>query len=553
MVAKELIGGGQTWAHRVRMLRQILKIAWLTSLAIALIIFALELLSFDPVLFESTFYRIKAEVSLVTNSSTKVSSSYYKKVTNISLPRDTSLNSKELISKTKPHVDLFIKKLLASSVLSAKWFFCSFPLILVFFFVRGKSTTKSKVVTGHRIQNAWKTNLYHKITRKASVLKIGNIHLLKDSETKHILITGCTGSGKTNAIHSFLKTLDLEKSKAVIVDTTGEFVSRYYKKQRDYILNPFSNEHAKWSPWKECSNIYEFDNLAKSFIPYTNNPEDAFWRSAARSLFSSLLQRHQKKENIDFLIEEMLYSSLTSLFKSLKGTKAAAYIDPSSERTAGSIRSVASSFLEPLELIKDKTGEFSIKKWMKESDRGVLFISSSPEQRASLTPLLSSWFSIALASLMKLPINRERRVWFIVDELASLHHIPDLEMFVTESRKFGGCGLLATQSLSQLDDIYGKSAQTIIGNISTRVVFAEKNPVLAKRTSEIFGENEEISYQESLSYGANDIRDGVNLSHSKKITPTVNSSLIQNLKPNNGFIYLDSKNKISKLKTTFIS
>jgi type IV conjugative transfer system coupling protein TraD len=551
MIAKALIGGGQTWAHRVRMLKQILRITFYTSLGIALAVFIINTSSLDTVFFQSAWYKAKAEICHITNSPTEISKEFYSKLYRVSVSNNKTINSAEAISKIDPFFSYFLEQIFKNLKISLEWFLCSFPSILVFFFIRGRMSTKSKVVSGNKIHCAWRTNLSNKIRRKSSPLKIGNLHLVRGSENQHILITGCTGSGKTNAIHSFLKSINPNKEKIVLVDNTGEFLQKYYKKDRDVVLNPFLENHALWSPWNECRSTFDFDNLAKSFIPHSNNEQESFWRNSARSFFSSMLQLHQEPKNLEKLYQELLYLPLPKIFKKLEGTKAAAYLDPSSERTAGSIRSVASSYLECLELLGKKQGAFSIRNWICEKNNGFLFLNSSPQQRASLTPLLSAWFSISISSLMKLDIDPNRRVWFLVDELASLQHLPDLETFVTESRKFGGCAVLATQNLSQLDDIYGKSSQTILGNIATRIVFAEKNPVLAKRTSEIFGENEELSYQESISYGANDIRDGVNLNHSQKTKPSVAPQLIQNLKTNQGIALLPSNKKISKLKVPF--
>jgi len=44
-----------------------------------------------------------------------------------------------------------------------------------------------------------------------------------------------------------------------------------------------------------------------------------------------------------------------------------------------------------------------------------------------------------------------------MDELSRLNRLNDFEAFITETRKYGGCGFLATQSPSQLENIYGKN------------------------------------------------------------------------------------------------
>jgi type IV secretory pathway TraG/TraD family ATPase VirD4 len=109
---------------------------------------------------------------------------------------------------------------------------------------------------------------------------------------------------------------------------------------------------------------------------------------------------------------------------------------------------------------------------------------------------------------------------------------PDLEMLVCEGRKFGACALLAMQSPAQIEGIYGReSARTIFGNCLTRVAFGEQDPDVSKQISAMFGEKEVQEFQEGISYGAHQMRDGVNLSQQKRSRAVVSPSDIQSLRP----------------------
>ena len=131
---------------------------------------------------------------------------------------------------------------------------------------------------------------------------------------------------------------------------------------------------------------------------------------------------------------------------------------------------------------------------------------------------------------MKPDVNR--RLWFVADELPSLNRLKDLETCLTESRKFGGCALLAIQSPAQIEMIYGRDlARIIIGNCATRIAFSEKDPEIAERISKSFGSKEVKELHEGISYGAHEMRDGVNLSMQSKISPVVSMNDIQALDP----------------------
>ena len=64
---------------------------------------------------------------------------------------------------------------------------------------------------------------------KDSDLYIGNMPLVKDSETRHFLVMGSTGSGKTNLMHNLLPQVKQKEQPAIVIDQTGEMIARYYK------------------------------------------------------------------------------------------------------------------------------------------------------------------------------------------------------------------------------------------------------------------------------------------------------------------------------------
>ena len=150
--------------------------------------------------------------------------------------------------------------------------------------------------------------------------------------------------------------------------------------------------------------------------------------------------------------------------------------------------------------------------------------------------------------------NLDRRLWFITDELPSLNRLKDLETCLRESRKFGGCALLALQSLVDLDIIYGRDlARVILANCSTRLAFAEQDPMSAASISKIFGENEMKEYHEAISYGSHEMRDGVNLSFQNKISPVVTPTALLSLRTNEAFIKLPDNIPITKTKLRYLT
>ncbi len=71
---------------------------------------------------------------------------------------------------------------------------------------------------------------------KASDLTIGDMPLVKDMETRHVLITGATGAGKTNLMNNLLIQVEAKEQPAIIIDQTGEMIAKYYNPHRGDII-----------------------------------------------------------------------------------------------------------------------------------------------------------------------------------------------------------------------------------------------------------------------------------------------------------------------------
>lgn len=62
----------------------------------------------------------------------------------------------------------------------------------------------------------------------ASNIKFAGLPIVKNSERQHILITGTTGTGKTNMLNELLPQIRSNDEKAIIVDMTGSYVNKFY-------------------------------------------------------------------------------------------------------------------------------------------------------------------------------------------------------------------------------------------------------------------------------------------------------------------------------------
>lgn len=547
--------GGQVWAHRVRMLRQVFKLALLISLILGVAYLFVGIKNVEPHVLPSLWYSAKARfAAAVGNGSITVDPSHWSQIDRYqSLPNPPVINSARALRVTQPHVESFLSWLVQRLWKTGGVAIVSFSGVLLLFLIRGGLSGKKEVVAGKKVVSVWKLRLSLKISRKASHLSLGRLPLVRGAETQHVLVTGGTGSGKTNCFHHLMPEIRRIGQRAVVVDTTGSFIERYYQ-PGDIILHPTDKRGKPWHPWAECRDRFDRDSLCEGLIPVSTHDQENYWRSAARTLLSSLLEKLEKTPRTSNLTRWVLYKPLEDLCSYVQGTRAASVIDFASEKTSASVRSVAATFMECFDHLQDTEDSFSIRDWvLGEEDGSWLFLSCAPPQRSSFRPLIGCWASMVVRALLHHVPDFRRRLWLIIDELPTMHRIKDLESFLTEGRKYGGCGLFAVQSPAQLEVLYGReTSQILMGNCATKIVFSERDPEIARRISSAFGQYEVKEYQEGLSYGAHEMRDGVSLSKVSRQKPVVSATDIQSLKNNQAYVRLPGNYPVTKIKLNLV-
>jgi type IV secretory pathway TraG/TraD family ATPase VirD4 len=252
------------------------------------------------------------------------------------------------------------------------------------------------------------------------------------------------------------------------------------------------------------------------------------------------------------LIRAISLDSLTELHERLAGTAGAALVDPTAERTAASVKMTAVNALRSLKYLPGEgRGEtaFSIRGFVEREDDAWLFLSAPADQREALKPLIACWLDVAVRAVMTLQPVRAPRLWLVLDEVASLSKIDSLAVALTEARKYGLCPVLGLQSAAQLRDIYGRdAAQVMLGMLQTWLVLRVADGESAKYLSESLGAHEMQEKDESLSFGAQSVRDGTNL-HSKRVQRVaVLPSEIQKLADREGYLALPGPYPIAKIE-----
>ncbi len=246
-------------------------------------------------------------------------------------------------------------------------------------------------------------------------------------------------------------------------------------------------------------------------------------------------------------------SSWDKLKNRLSGTLAARYLTASNKATASSILSVLATSTQPLNLLFESEKKFSLTEYFAEVQQGSsawLFLSTKPDMRNVTMPIIACLFELAISYLIGIGINEKRRMWFIIDELASLGNLPGFPTLISESRKYGGCIFSATQSINQIFDNFGMlQGSTIFGQFATKFLFRSDEPATAKIITEIFGQLEYATSQKNTSYGAHEFRDGISYTEGTKRKALITTNDLATLADLECFVSLpEPKARIARIK-----
>lgn len=515
---KNITRGGQTNLHDLRMITQVLKVALWVKTGLFLSIFSLLVWVNIPhhKLENYTTYRL-AQFKTIVNKDAFVHVLRGKQ--QIEVKASQIAQSAAYKQNARTIEAAFVKESVKTAL--AAFFLTAFMIIFWYHYGRkqsGKSFKRGAQIVG-------KNELISIIKSRSaqSQFKIDDVPYLKAFETRHFLITGTTGAGKTNCLNGLLSQLIAKKSPAVIVDITGGFVEKFYNPETDIILNPFDERGAKWDFWADIHDEAVIEEFAKSLVPELKSNGDTFWQNAARTVLSETLQKYlrTKETNLQALYHLLAETDLEKFETYLSGTAASNLVDPTADRMAISIRATLITYIKLFKHLEAFEGGFSIRKWMAnidEDSNSRIFITCSQKYRELLKPLITAWFDLFMNSLMSLPANDTRRVWLIMDELAALQKLNSLSTGLAEVRKYGGCIVSCLQNKAQLEEIYGHlSLKNMLDNFNTKLFFRSTGREISSWASDTLGKSEVVEKVESISYGSHAMRDGVSIANQTKM------------------------------------
>jgi type IV conjugative transfer system coupling protein TraD len=402
---------------------------------------------------------------------------------------------------------------------------------------------------GAKIDSATHVAALVKKEKKKADIILGGVPIPVDTEPYHFMVAGSTGAGKSVAIRTMLDHIKDRGDTAIIVDSGGEFLTRYYNKDTDHILNPFDDRCVSWSPTAELEGPWDAESLARSIVP-NGTADMKEWNGYAQTFLTAVLQKlfEQRRTSLRDLLWTVQAASIEELKPLLSGTPAAAQLQ--SDKTFGSIRTIASNYLSAYNYLADGASDFSVAKFIREAKDSFLYLTYRDDQLDSLRNLLSCVLDVAARTILSLPPDPNRRVWLVIDEFASIGKVQSIEAVATKARKCGGCLVIGVQSVSQLIDRYGEnSAQSILACLSTWLVLRCTDPETAEYMSQYLGDAQVKKATEGKS--SSDSGDSRSWNEQSSNQRVVMASEVQQLPNLKGFLKLAGHYPVCDVKLAF--
>ena len=367
----------------------------------------------------------------------------------------------------------------------------------------------------------------------------------KNARNKNVLVVGGSGSGKTRF---WLKPNLLQcHSSYVVTDPKGTIVLECgqamlkngykvkilntinFKKSMHY--NPFSYVHSE-------KDILKLVTTLMTNTKGEGSGGDPFWEKSERLLLTALIaylhyEAPVEEQNFATLLEmlntmqvleddEEYQNPVDLLFEELAKKKPNSFAERqyklyklAAGKTAKSILISCGARLAPFDIqeLRDLTMYDELQLDTLGDKKTALFLIMSDTD--STFNFLISMVYTQLFNLLcdkaddvyggKLPIH----VRCLIDECANIGQIPNLEKLVAtiRSREISAC--LVLQAKSQLKAIYKDNADTIIGNMDSRIFLGGSEPGTLKDLSEMLGKETIDAYNtsdtrgNSPSYGTN--------------------------------------------------
>jgi len=340
------------------------------------------------------------------------------------------------------------------------------------------------------------------------------VRVYDETLSKHTLLLGSSGGGKTQILLSLLRQLIDLNERVLLNDTKGDMTASL--PTDDFILlAPHDERSWTWDIAQDCFGQLAAQELAASLIPETKDP---MWSNGSREILTGVLRYLQTELGVSWgwkNILELCFSAPEELREKLEAAypQGGRYIecDPDTGIPTKSsfgflvgMWAAVGSTVGPLAMAwgdapKEKT--ISLTQWLQapKPSQNILVL-----QRSAAFPALSAaWMGAAMQIISnhvaspQMAEGSRRKLWFMLDEFAQFGKLTGFQQVLEVGRSKGVRCVLGVQAVEQISALYGHDeCKTWLNNFEIKIIAKMSSGPSAKFVSEDLIGQREVSWVE---------------------------------------------------------
>ncbi|MBQ7969079.1 MAG: type IV secretion system DNA-binding domain-containing protein [Clostridia bacterium] len=332
--------------------------------------------------------------------------------------------------------------------------------------------------------------------------------------SKHILLLGGIGTGKTNTFFQVISQLEEKMTPSdvmIVFDTKGDFYKEFYTFGDVVISNDDMATGAGkvdyWNIFAELDNdehlIENVVEISKAiFAEACEKTSQVFFPNAARDIFMALMVHMVRSlpkdkctnKNLVTLINGTTTQDLRTILNNYDEFRAmTSYISiDDSPQTQGVLSELQQITREVFIGNFAKHGDLGIRSLVRAKKGKKIFIEYDLGLGGMLSPVYSLIFDLAIKEALSR--NRsEGNVYFITDEFKLLPHLTHIDDAVNFGRSLGIKFMIGIQNVEQIYENYGEQrARSIMSGFLTNISFRVNDACSREYIQGLYGKNQKL-------------------------------------------------------------
>lgn len=340
-----------------------------------------------------------------------------------------------------------------------------------------------------------------------------DIFLPIDNEllSRHIMLLGGIGMGKTNAFNQIIRQLRQAitcDDVIIIFDTKGDFYNTFYRPGDVVISNDeTATGECGIDYWNIFNEIEHDEHMEENIVEISkalfhnklNNSSQPFFPNAAKDLFAAILTHFIRNREVlrgdNKNLREFLDRSPTAEIREIlrKHDDLSAMIsyiyDDRSPQTQGVISELQQIAREIFLGNFKKEGNLSMRQLVRSKGGKAIFIEYDLGIGGMLSPIYNLLFDLAIKEALCRK-KSEGNVYFITDEFSLIPNLQHVDDAVNFGRSLGVKFMIGIQNIEQVFENYGENrAKSLLSGFLTSVIFRVNDPSSKQFVQELFGKN----------------------------------------------------------------